>query len=105
MLEKQFSNQVERNLKGKKLEGAGKVDKAIKLYEKNIAEEFEGNHPYDRLAIIYRKRKQYEDEIRVLKQAIDVFEKEKHSSERNDIEPKLKKFRDRLIKAEMLNNK
>ncbi len=50
------------------------MDEAIKLYEKNIAENFDGNHPYNPLTIIYRKREQIDDEIRVLNKAINVFE-------------------------------
>ncbi|WP_271401844.1 tetratricopeptide repeat protein [Salinicoccus roseus] len=93
---------LDRNLKGKELEKAGEIDKAIELYEKNIEEEFEGDFPYNRLAIIYRKRKQYQEEIRVLNQAISVFKKEKITSKRQDIEPKLIKFRERLSKAKSL---
>jgi hypothetical protein len=31
----------------------GHIDEAIALYEENIAQYFEGNHPYNSLAIIY----------------------------------------------------
>lgn len=40
-----------------------------------MADEFFGTHPYDRLAIIYRRRKQFDDEIRILKRKISIFEK------------------------------
>lgn len=96
---------VDRNLEGKKLEKLGQVDRAIKFYEENVKEEFEGNFPYDRLAIIYRKRKQYKDEIRVLNKAISTFEKESITSKRQDIQPKLVKFRERLDKAKELEQK
>ena len=93
---------VDRNLKGKELEKIGQVDRAIKFYEENVKDEFEGSFPYDRLAIIYRKRKQYKEEIRVLNQAISVFEKESINSNRQDIIPKLNKFKERLSKAKDL---
>jgi len=93
---------VERNLQGKELEKAGEIEKAIEFYEKNIEEKFEGNHPYDRLAIIYRKRKEYQEEIRVLNQAISVFEKEKIKSKRQDVGLKLMKFKERLDKVKAL---
>ena len=93
--------QVERNLKGIEYEKQGLTDAAIKLYEQNIAEYFEGNHPYDRLAIIYHKRKQYEDEKRVLETAIFVFENIVNPR-RGDKLPKLHKFKTRL---EKLNNR
>jgi len=99
--EKGFSIQVDRNLTGIELEKTGKVDEAIKLYEMNINENFEGNHPYDRLAIIYRRRKQYNDEIRVLEKAIEVFDYVV-SIGRQDGPPKLQRFKERLIKARKL---
>ena len=39
--------------KGIKYEKAGKDEKAIKVYEKLIAENFDGSHPYDRLCVLY----------------------------------------------------
>lgn len=73
-IEKNFSN---RNLKGIKLEKKGKIDEAIELYEKNINEEFYGSHPYERLAIIYRKKGLFDDEIRVLRKAKGRMNEEK----------------------------
>jgi len=99
-----FDKQVERNLKGIQLEKDGQVDEAIKLYESNIEENFEGNHPYDRLAIIYRKGNQIGDEIRVLEKAIWVFENVVYK-ERGDRLPKLQKFEKRLEKARKLKEK
>ena len=101
--DKAFSKLVNRNIKGIKYEKEGKVDLAIKLYEKNIAENFEGNHPYDRLAIIYRKRKDYQNEVRVLNKAIDVFSNLLFTSPRSDIKPKLEKFKKRLEKSKISN--
>jgi len=66
---------VDKNNKGIELEKKRDIENAIKLYEKNVADEFFGTHPYDRLAIIYRKRKQFDDEIRILKRKISIFEK------------------------------
>lgn len=40
-----FDIQLERNLKGIKLEKLNEIDQAIELYEKNVEENFEGNHP------------------------------------------------------------
>ncbi len=89
---------VNRNLKGIKLEKEGKIDKAIKLYGKNIEEEFEGSHPYERLAIIYSKKGSLEDEIRVLEKAVWVFENIVYK-DRSDRLPKLDRFKKRLEKA------
>lgn len=66
---------VNRNNKGIELEKKGDIENAIKLYEQNVADEFFGTYPYDRLAIIYRKRNRFDDEIRILKRKISIFEK------------------------------
>jgi tetratricopeptide (TPR) repeat protein len=97
-LSKMENNLVNRNLKGIKLEKEGKIDKAIKLYEKNIEEEFDGSHPYTRLAIIYSKKGLLDDEIRVLKKAVWVFENIVYK-DRSDRLPKLDRFKKRLEKA------
>ncbi|QQK80690.1 hypothetical protein HUG20_12805 [Salicibibacter cibi] len=96
---------ADRNLDGKKLEKEGYIDNAIEFYEANVQENFEGNFPYERLAIIYRKRKQYQEEVRVLKQAISLFEKLELNSHRSDVSSKLMKFKERLDRAEELANK
>lgn len=56
-----FEESVENNLTGRELEKSGKIDEAIELYERNVSNKFEGNYPYDRLAIIYRKRRDYDN--------------------------------------------
>ncbi len=96
-----LNNQFERNIKGIELEKLGKVEEAVKFYEKNIEENFDGNHPYDRLAIIYRKKKDIRNEIRVLEKAIYVFENIVYSK-RSDRLPKLSKFKIRLEKTRKL---
>jgi len=98
--QKTLDKQVERNLKGIELEKKGHTDKAIELYEQNVSESFDGNFPYDRLAIIYRKRKQIDDEIRVLKKAVWVFENVVHQA-RGDRLSKLDRFKKRLQKAHL----
>lgn len=95
---------VDNNLNGKEFEKNGNVKKAIKLYSFNVQHRFQGNFPYDRLAIIYRKTKQYDKEIEVLEKAIDVFENDVYEF-RGDREPKLDKFRQRLVKARNLRDK
>ena len=95
---------LERNLKGIELEKAGQIDRAIELYERNIEENFDENHPYDRLAIIYRQRNQIDDEIRVLEKAIWVFENVVYKG-RMDRLPKLERFKKRLEMATSLKSK
>lgn len=56
---------VDRNMKGMALEKQGEEDKAIALYEANVADRFDGSHPYNRLRILYKTRGNYMDAIRV----------------------------------------
>lgn len=93
---------VERNLLGIELEAEGLINDAIKCYEANVRDGFEGNHPYDRLAIIFRKRKDSASEIAVLTQAVEVFSKMRNSS-RSDVSPKLEMFKKRLCRASALS--
>ena len=58
------------------LEIAGEIDEAIKIYEECIQKKCNQNTPYDRLIILYRKKRQKENEIRVLKLAIEIFKTE-----------------------------
>jgi hypothetical protein len=90
--------QVDRNLRGIELEKAGKIAAAVALYEENLKEGFDGSHPYTRLAVIYKKQGRIEDEVRVLQSAVAVFGKAAKGM-RQDVDPKLQKFKDRLQKA------
>ncbi len=89
------------NLKAMELEKQGEIDTAIALYETNISHRFDGNCPYDRLAIIYRKKKDYDNEIRVLETAIDVFTHDVPVT-RSDRSIKLTRFNERLTKVTKL---
>ena len=86
---------VNNNLAGIELENAGNVDSAVSLYEYNVTQNFEGSHPYERLCIIYRKRKKYDDEIRVANKAIQNLAQSN----------KKEYFKNRAIKATDLKNK
>ena len=58
------------------LEMEGMINEAIAVYEKAIIPQLPATHPYDRLMILYRKKKDYDNEIRIIKIAISVFMKE-----------------------------
>lgn len=64
------------NNNGIDLEKNGDFDGAITIYEENIKARGAATHAYDRLMILYRKRKDYLNESRVIKIAIEVFSKE-----------------------------
>ena len=49
------------------------IQKAIKEYEKYVTDEHPKDAPYKRLCILYRKNNDYDNEIRVIKKAIEVL--------------------------------
>lgn len=55
-----------RNLEAMEAEQGGDVGRAIELYERSVSEEFVDSHPYERLAGIYERRRNYEEALRVL---------------------------------------
>lgn len=63
------------NNEGIALEKEGCIEEAINVYEQNIEIGYPATHSYERLMILYRKRKDYENEIRVARLAVDVFQK------------------------------
>lgn len=81
------------NDKGIELEKRGEIQEAIKIYEQNISyEDCNATHSYDRLMILYRKQKDYINEIRIVKKAILKF-------------PTITRYEDRLRKVESLISK
>lgn len=64
------------NNEGIVFERNGEIEKAIEVYEEAILIGYSATHAYDRLMIIYRRLKRYDDEIRVIYRAIEVFTKE-----------------------------
>lgn len=76
----------ELNNKGIELEKRGEIADAIAMYELNIRPNtYLTMHPYDRLLVLYRKSKDYENEKRVCTLAIEKY-------------PQEKKYKERLIK-------
>ena len=53
-----------------KAEGEGALEQAATLYERAIKEKPTDEFSYNRLMIVYRKLKQYKDELRVINKAI-----------------------------------
>lgn len=80
---------VTLNNKGIEQEKSGDEDGAIATYEECIKTGYPAHHAYDRLLVIYRRRKDYENEKRVCLLAIDTFKT-------------IQKYQDRLSKIESL---
>lgn len=86
--EKALHKSVELNNKGIAFEKEGNEDAAIEVYEESLRTGYNTLHPYDRLIVIYRRRKDYQNELRIIKLAIDNFD--------------MQKYKDRLPKTEKL---
>lgn len=73
------------------------IDTAISLYEQNILPNtWFTLHPYHRLCVLYRKRKDFSNEIRVIRSALSRFAENDTSKEKDF-------FLKRLTKAEEYN--
>jgi hypothetical protein len=93
----------ERNKIAKEAEQAGDINKAVRFYEQNIGESYADKFAFERLMIIYRKEKEYKDELRVIKRGIEVFqqsfkERIKHSLARRVSDKKLEQLSNAIIK-------
>ena len=70
---------AELNNKGMELEKQGKIAEAIAIYEENIKGDcYPAMHSFDRLLVLYRKSKDYENEKRVAEKAIYLFSDNKY---------------------------
>lgn len=75
--QREIQNESSRLIKlGIDLEKEGMINEAIAVYEKAIIPQLPATHPYDRLMILYRKKRDYDNEVRTIKIAISVFMKE-----------------------------
>jgi hypothetical protein len=64
----------EKNNEAMVAEEEGNMVKAVKLYEQNIKEDYADEFAFERLMIIYRKQKEYADELRVINRGIALFQ-------------------------------
>ncbi len=95
---------VDRNLEGKTLEKAGEIDKAIELYEANVADWFIGSYAYDRLRVIYSRQQRYSEAIRVCKFFVKVLDAYiKKDSQRGDPKKVREEFISWILKLEKKN--
>lgn len=98
------NNFASRNAKAKELEEEGYLDNAIEMYLKNTFEEDTSPFPFKRLAIIYRKRKDFTNEILIINKALDMFEKrnyEHDKKKKEEMELRLKRAMELKEKEEL----
>ena len=93
----------ERNKTAMQAEREEDVNKAIRFYEQNIREDHADKFAFERLMVIYRKDKEYKNELRVIKRGIEVFQKKfkervKHSLARRVSDKKLEQLSNAIIK-------
>ena len=63
-------------LSGREAEASGQPALAIKLYEKQIAKGYNDILPYERLLVLYRKQKNYKEELHVLNRGIALLQQQ-----------------------------
>jgi hypothetical protein len=100
----------ERNDAARRAEQAGDISKAIKLYEQNIRENYADRVAFDRLMVIYRKQKDYKDELRVINRGVELFKENmkehlKNSLPRHVDEKKIERLSNAIMKGTGLKNK
>lgn len=78
LAEELLSKTAERNNLGIAAEKNGEIEEAIRYYEANIKDGYPATHSFDRLMILYHRRKQYQDEIRIIDLAIKTFTKDSY---------------------------
>lgn len=72
--ENTINRTAELNNKGITLEKAGKIQEAIKIYEQNISYgDCRATHSYERLMVLYRRLKDYNNEKRIIELAIKML--------------------------------
>jgi len=66
-------------------------DEATKLYSEAITLEPSYEFPYDRLMIIYRKQKNYKEELKIINEGINFF-KQQHENKQKELTGSNKKI-------------
>jgi len=60
-----FEAAMERHEEARRAEQSGDPEKATHLYETSVAEGFVGSHPYELLASLHERRRDYQEALRV----------------------------------------
>ncbi|MDR3594278.1 hypothetical protein [Clostridium sp.] len=95
----------QRNMKGLEYEQSNDLDSAILEYEKNMIEFPNYNRPYFCLCNIYRKRKEYNKEIRVILNAFNNIPERKEYYENRLEKTLILKAKSEGVKIERRNTK
>src|SRR5215218_2411114 len=71
--EQLLARTAQRNNAGIKAEERGQIQTAIKYYEENITQGYPSTLSFERLLKLYRKSKDYDDEMRVINCGLEIF--------------------------------
>lgn len=87
-----------RNAIGEQKESEGKFDEAMRVYEANVDEDADTIFSYERLAILYKRKSDMRNEIRILKKAIRKLQEKGHRKRLDTYqENQLKVFQQRIM--------
>ncbi len=86
-------------LHARQLEQDGELEKAAFVLEKLVKNEPLNEDAYNRLMIIYRKNKDYKNELKVIKKGVDNFERSFKTASRVKVTPKIATLSKSLLKS------
>src|SRR4051795_962329 len=69
--------------RAKDAESKENFEEAIKLYQEAMKTEPSDELPYNRLMIIFRKQKNYKEELKVINEGISFFQEQHESKQKN----------------------
>ena len=75
---------AELNNRGMECERWGDIAGAIQAYEENVQLGYPAHHAYKRLLVLYRKAKDYKNELRITQRACKVFPKDAAYKQRRE---------------------
>lgn len=96
---------VERHEEAMRAEQSGDPERAIRLYEQSVAENFVGSHPYEMLATLHERRRSYNDALRICESYKNLAESGRmpHGAQRS-ANRKLPEFEARMQRYRRLLN-
>src|SRR3954447_22743979 len=71
--------------RAKDAESKENFEEAIKLYQEAMKTEPSDELPYNRLMIIFRKQKNYKEELKVINEGISFFFQEQHENKQKNL--------------------
>ena len=70
---KNYERWFKRNAIAEQKEKEGKFDDAIRIYENNVEEDADSLFPYERLAILYKRKNDRSNEKRILQKGLQLM--------------------------------